>query len=175
MSSNQGVRRPTLPEVPPRYDARSFQRAFRLIEQFMLEVHGRFLNDQTVTVESWEGAAVAVIGDTVTPTSDSTVLTKAKNGIYFIDATLVVSAGASQETATFAVQVDPDGSSGFSTVATYTFPVSAATEGTSFVQLAFASATLQAGGEVRIAGSGTDVSTADDYTATLTPLRVRGQ
>lgn len=169
--TQQGVRRPAMPDVPQRYDPQMMQRAFRLIEQFMLEVHGRFLNDQTVTVESWEGAALAVT-NSATPSSDSTVLTKAKNGVYFIDATLAISAGAGQETATFVVSVDPTGSGSFASVATYAFPVSAATAGTTFVQLAFSSTTLKAGGEVRIAGSGTG---AADWTATLTPLRVRGQ
>jgi len=169
--SNQGVRRPTLPAATDRYDRDVLQRAFRSIEQFMLEVHGRFLNDQTVTVESWEGAALAVT-NLLTPSSDSTVLTLAKNGVYFIDATLLISAGAGQETATFVVSVDPTGGGSFATVATYSFPVSAATAGTQFVMLPFASTTLAAGGEIRVSGSG---GGAADWTATLTPIRVRGQ
>lgn len=165
----QGVRRPSLPNPAQRYDERIMRRTIRLIEQFMLEVHGRFLNDQTVVVESWDGGAL-VVNDNDTPTSDHTLLTQSKNGVYVIDATLTADPSvAGTQTATFAISVVGKG-----TFATYAWPVPASGVGTIPVQLVFEAQTLVAGDTVRISGSGTD-SGLDDWSATLTPARIRGQ
>lgn len=165
----QGVRRPPLPEAPPRYDQQLMRRAFRLLEQFMLEVHGRFLNDATIVVEEWDGG-ILVVNDEDTPTSDHTLQTQAKTGIYIIDATLVSDPStAGTQTATFTISVVGKG-----TMAVYSWPVPESGTGNIPVQLHFESQTLVPGDTVRITGSGTD-SLIGDWSATLTPIRIRGQ
>jgi len=170
MASTQGIRRQPLPVPPAKYTPEWGRRIVGQIESFMQEVSGRFQQDNPVTTETWEGGAL-IVSNALSPTSDSTILERARNGVFFIDATLSLSAGAGTETATFVVSVDPDGSGSFATAATYAYPVNANTEGVTFVMLAFSSSTAVKGGEVRISGSG---GGAGDWTATLTPLRVRG-
>ena len=170
MASTQGIRRQPLPVPPEKYTPEWGRRMVGQIESFMQEVSGRFQNDNPVTTEAWEGSAI-VVDNLATPSTDSTILERARNGIFFIDAVLDISAGAGMELATFVVSVDPDGSGSFATAATYAYPVNASTEGVTFVMLAFTSSTAVQGGEVRISGSGAG---AADWTATLTPSRVRG-
>lgn len=171
MAVIQGVRRPALPEAPDRYDQKTMQRTLRLIEQFMLEVHGRFQNDKPVTVEAWSGGAVTVVQDS-SVASVSTIQTRARNGVYLIDGTLALSPGVGSQTATFTIAVDPDGASGYSTVATYTYRLKEPNVGTTFETFGFASTTLTKNGLVRVTGSAPLGDT--DWSATFTPLRVRG-
>lgn len=170
MAGTEGVQNYPLPQPPQRYDEQWARRLVGQIDLFMQAVSGRFQNDNPVTTEAWEGGAL-IVSNALTPTSDSTILERARNGIFFIDAVLDISAGAGTELATFVVSVDPDGSGSFATAATYAYPVNASTEGVTFVMLAFTSSTAVQGGEVRISGSGAG---AGDWTATLTPSRVRG-
>lgn len=171
----QGIRRPQLPAAPVRYSREEEQRFRGLLQTALLEIHGRFLNDETVVVETWDGGAITIDAN-ATPdpvTTEHTLLTQSKSGVYLIDLTAAATPGVGQNTATINIQVDPDGASGYTTVTSYSWGLNSGTGPVTLpLTYTFTSQTLVAGGKVRIAGLG---GGAGAWTLVLTPHRIRGQ
>lgn len=171
----QGVRRPGLPVAPARYDAADQQRSRSLIQQFMFEVHGRFLNEQAVRTEAWDGSALAIGFDSGSGVhTDHEIFNVGKAGLYSID-TVITSLPHSSATHIVIVRIqkDPDGVSGYSTVDTYTWtlapPANVNTWPFTFI---VEDTTIVTGGKLRIEGV---ASGSEGFALNITPKRVRSQ
>lgn len=171
----QGVRRPSLPVAPPRYDVNNESQLRALVQQFMLEVHGRFLNEQATRSEAWDGSALVIDFESGSAVqTDHEVFNTGKAGLYFIDTIITrVPHSSATHSVIVRIQQDPDGSSGFTTVDSYLWtlapPANVDTWPLTFV---VQNTSLVTGGKLRIEGV---ASGSEGFSLTIVPKRVRSQ
>ena len=179
--AGEGVSVPALPFGPEPSDqqarTRMIQQALEEISARLQQLSGGSSGGGSFEPETWDGAA-AVLGATPVEagpvTTDHTLAAVSANDLYVVDAVLdFENVNTTQRTATIALQVDPDGVSGFSTIATYVWgpnPDAAADMVLPF-QFVVAGQTMAVGGDIRFSVT-LDFSSAVELT--FTPQYVRG-